>query len=137
MVATLLILTSAGTVERTLERAFCVMIAFIFAFLFAANLLFVPGRHWLETFQGFFRFGYWRPGIDIVLLTTLAATAGSGGIGNIAIFNWMRDKGFGMGAAVGAIPGALGGRKISLPMSARCSRSRRRTFSVGERGSGT
>jgi hypothetical protein len=90
------------------------MIVMIFVFLFTANLLFVPAKHWLETFQGFFQFGYWPPGIDIVLLTTLAATAGSGGIGNIAISNWVRDKGFGMGATVGAIPGALGGRKINL-----------------------
>ena len=114
MAVTLLILMSGGTVERTLERASWAMIAMIFAFLFTANLLFVPAAHWLATFQGFFQFGYWPPGIDIVLLTTLAATAGSGGIGNIAISNWARDKGFGMGAAVGAIPGALGGRHISL-----------------------
>lgn len=114
MAATLLILMSGGTVERTLERASWAMIAMIFAFLFTANLLFVPAEHWFATFQGFFQFGYWPPGVDIVLLTTLAATAGSGGIGNIAISNWARDKGFGMGAAVGAIPGALGGRNISL-----------------------
>ena len=107
MAVTVLILMSGGTVERTLERASWAMIVMIFAFLFIANLLFVPAEHWLETFQGFFHFGYWPPGIDIVLLTTLAATAGSGGIGNIAISNWVRDKGFGMGAAVGAIPGAL------------------------------
>ena len=47
------------------------MIAMIFAFLFTANLLFVPAAHWLATFQGFFQFGYWPPGIDIVLLTWL------------------------------------------------------------------
>jgi hypothetical protein len=114
MGVTFLILMLGGTIERTLERASWAMIFVIFVFLLAANLLFVPAQHWLQTFQGFFRFGYWPPGIDIVLLTTLAATAGSGGIGNIAVSNWVRDKGFGMGAAVGAIPGALGGRKINL-----------------------
>lgn len=114
MAATFLILMSGGTVERTLERASWAMIVMIFVFLFVANILFVPIAHWVTTFRGFLSFGYWPPGIDIVLLTTLAATAGSGGIGNIAISNWMRDKGFGMGATVGAIPGALGGRKISL-----------------------
>ena len=59
-------------------------------------------------------FGYWPAGTDIVLLTTLAATAGSGGVGNLVISNWVRDKGFGMGATVGAIPSALGGRNIHL-----------------------
>ena len=114
MAVAVLILMSGGTVERTLERASWVMIIMIFAFLFIANVLFVPAEHWLSTFKGFFQFGYWPPGVDIVLLTTLAATAGSGGIGNIAISNWARDKGFGMGATVGAIPGALGGRQINL-----------------------
>jgi hypothetical protein len=114
MAVTFLILTLGGTVERTLERASWAMIVMIFVFLFLANFLFVPAKHWIDTFQGFFRLGYWPEGVDIVLLTTLAATAGSGGIGNIAISNWVRDKGFGMGAVVGAIPGALGGRKINL-----------------------
>ena len=44
----------------------------------------------------------------------LAATAGSGGLGNLTLTNWVRDKGFGMGATVGAIPSAVGGHAIQL-----------------------
>jgi hypothetical protein len=90
------------------------MIAVILVFLLAANVLFVPFDHWLDTATGFVNFGYWPPGTDVLLVTTLAATAGSGGIGNLVISNWVRDKGFGMGATVGAVPSALGGRKIHL-----------------------
>jgi len=114
MAVTLVILMVGGTVERMLERASWVMIVLIFIFLFVANLLFVPFDHWLKTAGGFVSFGYWPAGTDIVLLTTLAATAGSGGAGNLVISNWIRDKGFGMGAVVGAIPSAFGGRSIHL-----------------------
>jgi hypothetical protein len=48
------------------------------------------------------------------LIGALAATAGSGGLGNLTITNWVRDKGFGMGSQVGAIPSAIGGHEIRL-----------------------
>ncbi|NIP92782.1 MAG: hypothetical protein GWO24_04670, partial [Akkermansiaceae bacterium] len=37
-----------------------------------------------------------------------------GGLGNSLYANYVRDKGWGMGSRVGAIPSAIGGRKISL-----------------------
>jgi hypothetical protein len=114
MAVTVAILAIGGTIERVLERAAWMMIAFIFAFLIVANVLFVPFDHWLATASGFVQFGYWPENADIVLLATLAATAGSGGVGNLVISNWMRDKGYGMGATVGAIPSAIGGRQIQL-----------------------
>jgi hypothetical protein len=40
-----------------------------------------------------------------VLLCAFATTAGSGGLGNLVISNWFRDKGFGMGGRVGHIGG--------------------------------
>lgn len=114
MAVTLVILMLGGTIERTLERASWAMITVILIFLLAANLLFVPFDHWLDTAKGFVRFGYWPSGTDVLLLTTLAATAGSGGVGNLVISNWVRDKGFGMGATVGAIPSAFGSHNIHL-----------------------
>ena len=108
------ILMIGGTVEKMLERASWMMVAFIFIFLTVANVLFVPFDHWVATASGFFQFGYWPANVDIVLLATLAATAGSGGVGNLVISNWMRDKGYGMGATVGAIPSAFGGKSIQL-----------------------
>ena len=44
---------------------------------------------------------------DIMLLALFAATAGSGGLGNLAISNWVRDKGFGMAAHSGGFGGVL------------------------------
>lgn len=114
MAVTTAILLVGGTIERMLERAAWVMITFIFLFLTLANVIFVPYPHWVQTASGFVQFGHWPASVDIVLLATLAATAGSGGVGNLAISNWVRDKGYGMGATTGAIPSAFGGRKIQL-----------------------
>lgn len=101
---TLVILMFGGTIERMLEIASWFMIAYIFIFLIAVNLWFVPGSIWLSTLAGFFEFGNWPTGVEPLLMATFFATAGSGGIGNLTISNWIRDKGFGMGAVVGRDP---------------------------------
>ncbi len=111
---TVLILSLGGTIERTLEYVSWAMLAYIFVFLVGVNLFFVPLAHWWQTFKGFFSFGYMPSGVDITLLGALASTAGQGGVGNLTITNWIRDKGFGMGSRVGAIPGAFGSREVKL-----------------------
>lgn len=108
------ILLFGGTIERMLEYASWFMIVFIFLFLLVANVVFVPAAHWGKTLLGFVAFGQIPDGTDMLLLASLAATAGSGGIGNLAISNWVRDKGMGMGGKVGAIPSAVGSHKIQL-----------------------
>jgi hypothetical protein len=114
MAVTVVILLFGGTIERMLEYASWLMIAYIFTFLLAVNIFFVPLSHWWETLAGFFKFGSIPSEVDVLLLGALASTAGSGGIGNLTITNWVRDKGFGMGGKVGAIASALGSRHVKL-----------------------
>ena len=109
-----LILSFGGTIERMLEYFAWTMLGVVFVFLLVINIVFVPLPHWWETFRGFFSFSGVPQPLDWGLLGALAATAGSGGIGNLTVTNWMRDKGFGMGATVGAIPSAVGGHQIAL-----------------------
>jgi hypothetical protein len=114
IVAVVLILSFGGTIERMLERFAWVMLAVVFSFLLFLNVAYVPAGHWWQTFTGFFQFtGMPRP-IDWALVGALAATAGSGGLGNLTISNWVRDKGWAMGAKVGAIPSAVGGHAVPL-----------------------
>jgi hypothetical protein len=114
IVAVVMILSFGGTVERMLERFAWTMLGVVFVFLLFVNVAFVPFAHWGATLLGFFRFsGLPRP-IDWTLIGALAATAGSGGLGNLTVSNWVRDKGFGMGALVGAIPSAVGGHSVAL-----------------------
>ncbi len=114
MVFVALMLLFGGTVERMLEYASWSMLLFIFTFLIAANVMFVPAHDWWRTLIGFFSVRSPDGAIDWGLLGALAATAGSGGVGNLTITNWIRDKGFGMGGQVGAIESAVGGRHTRL-----------------------
>ncbi len=109
ILGTVALLMSGKKIERVLEIASTFMVVFIFAFLIVVNVWFVPIEHSIETLGGFFQFGRISnlEHVDLVLLATFAATAGSGGIGNLTLTNWYRDKGMGMGAKVGAIHSAF------------------------------
>lgn len=54
------------------------------------------------------------PPLDWALLAAFFSIAGAGGFANALLSNYARDKGWGMGAKVGAIPSAVGGRSITL-----------------------
>lgn len=54
------------------------------------------------------------PNLDWAMIATFASIAGAGGLTNSLLSNYARDKGWGMGARVGAIPSAVGGRTLAL-----------------------
>ncbi|HUY33033.1 MAG TPA: Nramp family divalent metal transporter [Pirellulales bacterium] len=54
------------------------------------------------------------PPLDWAMVATFAAIAGAGGMSNTLFSNYTREKGWGMGKHVGAIPSAIGGRQIKL-----------------------
>jgi len=112
--AVVLILSFGGTIERMLEYVAWTMLGVVFLFLVVVNVAFVPLAHWGRTLAGFFSITGLPDPVDWALLAALAATAGSGGLGNLTVTNWVRDKGFGMGSKVGAIPSAVGGHDIQL-----------------------
>jgi len=63
--------------------------------------------------------GYlWRQGrfpeLEWTVLAAFAAYAGAGGMANTLFSNFARDKGWGMGSKVGAIPSMVGGQAVTL-----------------------
>ncbi|MBN9517126.1 Nramp family divalent metal transporter [bacterium] len=114
LAACVVLLLSGRSVERTLERLSWAMIVVTFTFLLVANVLFVPPDAWGRTAAGFLVPRALPANMDVLLLGVFAATAGSGGLGNLAISNWTRDKGLGMGAKVGSIGGAFSGDTTAL-----------------------
>ena len=54
------------------------------------------------------------PQLNWAIIAAFVAIAGAGGLTNMSFSNYARDKGWGMGARVGAIPSAVGGRRIYL-----------------------
>ncbi len=101
-------IASAGKkVEQTIEWAMWLMVAWIFLYLSGIALFTVSAENWHTIFRGFVSVGSTPSGADWLLLGAFAAYSGLGGVGNAFITNWMRDKGFGMGATVGHIPTAF------------------------------
>src|SRR5215207_8202489 len=119
-----LILTIGRRIERTLEYLNWIMVAVIIGGLGGLAILFVPLSTWGAAVVGFagfdMRTGSFQlvpPGADFFLLGAFAAYAGGGGVANLTLSNWARDKGYGMSSSVGFIPAAVGGKKVALAHS--------------------
>ncbi len=83
-------------------------------------IFFAPGL-WASALAGYFAFDtrsgsftFLPSGADWVLIGAFAAYSGAGGVSNLMLSNWARDKGFGMGQVVGFIPAAVGGADVKL-----------------------
>ena len=116
----ILLLMLGRRIERTLELLNWVMVVCILGGFLALGLYFVPASTWAAAAMGFLGFDLPRgqfsflPGDDFLLLAALAGYSGAGGMVNIALSSWARDKGYGMGQRVGYIPAAVGGHKVNL-----------------------
>jgi hypothetical protein len=122
--ACVVILLSGSHIERRLEILNWILIVFILGTLLVLSLLFADGQRWLEAGAGFFgvnllarSFSLFPPGADWFLIGAFAAYSGAGGVTNLTLSNWARDKGFGMGKVVGFIPAAVGGQSVLLAHS--------------------
>ena len=111
-------------IERTLEYLNWIMVALIIGGLGLLAVMFVPAYTWAAGLVGFAgfdlntgNFQFVPAGADYFLLGAFAAYAGGGGVANLTLSNWARDKGYGMSSIVGFIPAAVGGKKVSLAHS--------------------
>ena len=120
----IVLLTLGRRIERTLELLNWVMVVAILGGFLLLAIYFVPGGTWAAAAVGFFgfdlpagRFSFVPGNADFMLLAALAGYSGAGGMVNIALSSWARDKGYGMGQRVGYIPAAVGGHKVKLAHS--------------------
>ena len=111
-------------IERTLELLNWVLVVCILGGFLVMALLFVPAETWLASGAGLGGFDIasgtfklFPAGTDFYLLGALVAYSGCGGVVNITLANWARDKGYGMGERAGYIPGAVGGHTVHLAHS--------------------
>jgi hypothetical protein len=115
------ILLVGRRIERTLEILNGVLVVAILGSFLLLALIFVAPGTWVSAAAGYVgldaatgRFSFLPPGADFFLLGAFAAYSGAGGVINITLSNWARDKGYGMGGVTGYIPAAVGGRKVNL-----------------------
>src|SRR6185503_5555777 len=119
-----MILMIGRRIERTLEYLNWIMVTVIIGGLGVLALLFVPLPTWGAAVAGFAGFDvrtssfqFLPAGADFFLLGAFAAYCGGGGVANLTLTNWARDKGYGMSSIVGFIPAAVGGKKVALAHS--------------------
>lgn len=115
------ILVFGRRIERTLEVLnWILVVAILGGFLVMAAFLVGPGTWWraaagfLAWDPGAGRFAFLPAGVDPFLLGALAGYSGLGGVGNLMLSNWARDKGYGMAAHAGYIASAIGGRRSDV-----------------------
>ena len=128
-----------GKVYNTLQAVMTVKVVAVLGFCLTIGVLCVSPANWWNVFSGFLKFGtvptivngqettvnlaqqWWADGTwpivalgNIAVLGAFAGYAGGGGLSNATYSNFVRDKGWGMGSTVGAIPSAVGGHNVSL-----------------------
>lgn len=133
-----------GKVYNVLQGVMTAKVVIVLGFCLGLGLTCVSATSWSNVFSGFVKFGnvpvlspteenpnrevlvngfahWWEFGTwpvmataSIVTLGAFAGYAGGGGLANSTYSNFVRDKGWGMGSQVGAIPSAVGGRSVTL-----------------------
>jgi hypothetical protein len=130
-----------GKIYQILEWIMTAKIFIVLAYLVFVGIFYVAPSAWAEAFGGFVflsrdydmatqTFSDWQfrlfptlpegQKLDWALLGAFAAVAGQGGLNNAQFSSYARDKGWGMGAKVGAIPSLVGGRALRLPHTGSC-----------------
>ena len=129
-----------GKVYNMLQTVMTAKVFLVLGFCLAIGLTMVSPWNWWSVFSGFLQFGnvpstnpqgadtvvnvgtyYLEHGewpmialANIAVLGAFAGYAGGGGLSNSTYSNFVRDKGWGMGSLVGAIPSAVGGKDVKL-----------------------
>jgi Mn2+/Fe2+ NRAMP family transporter len=118
------ILSFGRRIVRTLEILNWVLVVTTLGAFLLMTAVFVPGETMVagitalvgyDTTRG--QFDLFPADADLVLLGALVAYSGAGGVSNLVLSNWARDKGYGMSQMVGYISGAIGGNKVALAHS--------------------
>jgi hypothetical protein len=115
------VLSVGRRIVRTLELLNWVLVATTLGSFLLLSLIFVPASRWAEgivALSGFDlargTFNFFPAGADLFLLGALVAYSGAGGVSNLVLSNWARDKGYGMGERAGYISAAVGGDKVAV-----------------------
>lgn len=129
-----------GKVYDLLQAVMTAKVVIVLGFCFAIGLTCVSAESWWNVFSGFVKFGNvpvqnnsggesvvnafayrWTHGdwpvvstASLIALGAFVGYAGGGGLANSTYSNFVRDKGWGMGSQVGAIPSAFSGRSVTL-----------------------
>lgn len=110
-----LILTFSGrVVYRVLERSLKITVPTFFLILLGFSFFNLSWADVTAGLKGLVSFGSIPAGVDMNVLLGAVVFAGAGGMLNLVIGLWYRDKNFGMGAYVEDITNPVTGRTVSI-----------------------
>jgi len=122
--ACVIVLSVGRRIERTLELLNWALVVTILGGFLVLAMMFVPARTWIAGIAGLSGFDVGTNGFDLLpagadffLLGALVAYSGAGGVPNLTLSNWARDRGYGMAERAGYIPAAVGGQRVHLAHS--------------------
>ena len=108
-------LTFAPVIYVALERMSFVKIGAVMVFMAVAIAFVVSREAWAQLPRGMAEVGRIPPQLGFALVLGAFAFAGAGGGQNLCQSNWIRDKGFGMGAYVPRLVSPITGVETAAP----------------------
>jgi hypothetical protein len=108
-------LTFAPVIYVALERVTFVKIAAVLVFMILAVAFVISREAWVQLPRGLAHTGQVPPQLGFALVMGAFAFAGAGGGQNLCQSNWVRDKGFGMGAYVPRLVSPITGEEAAAP----------------------
>jgi hypothetical protein len=107
-------LTASPVVYRTMEKIEFAKVGVVLLFLVVALVAGISGSAYSDVPKAVTDAG-WPSGIDVAVILGALAFAGVGGVNNLCQSNWIRDKGFGMGAHIPHVVSPLTGEDQAKP----------------------
>ena len=108
-------LSMSPVVYRTLERTEFVKVALVLFFIVIALIAAVTADAFEATSEVATNFGGFPGELEVAVLLGALAYAGAGGTNNLVVSNWIRDKGYGMGAYAPRITSPISGEEEAAP----------------------
>lgn len=106
-----LILTFTGKIAYfVLERSLKIVVPTFFVMLVVISFLSLNFDYLLQALRGLFNFFWFPEGIDLNVFLGATVFAGAGGLLNLCVSLWYRDKGIGMGHYIGHITNPITGK---------------------------
>lgn len=109
-------LTASPVVYQTVEKVEFFKVGATIVFLIVVVVGVISFRAWSEApAQVAGGFGRIPAGLSIALVLGAIGAAGGGGISNLVLSNWIRDKGYGMGAHIPRLTSPVTGEEVAAP----------------------
>jgi len=114
--AIVLILTFLGkTAYSILEKALKIIVPVFFVLILIITILSFNLDNFVLALKGLINFGWFPQNINLEVFLGATVFAGAGGLLNLAVSLWYKDKGIGMGSYAGKITNPITGKTEAIP----------------------